>query len=134
MFASAALIDEETFASRPGLSSVRTDILTAWAPGWKSPQATSTSRSLSNVSSPTLGQSAVWIDTPLPRVMNPTTLSPGTGLQHLDRWMSMLSIPLIFMLLPDGFACFWGGFLGMGSIWGRSGAILFATMCADTLP
>src|SRR4030043_15621 len=40
-------------------------------------------------------QSEVWIVTPLPRVINPTTLSPGNGLQHPAYRTTILSTPLM---------------------------------------
>ena len=47
-------------------------------------QSTSISRSGSLRSAFTLGQSVRWTDTPRPRVTNPITSSPGTGVQHFD--------------------------------------------------
>ena len=52
IFASAALIDDDTLARRPGLSWDFTDILTAWAAVCKISPETSTSLSLSNVKLP----------------------------------------------------------------------------------
>ena len=40
-----------------------------------------------------LVQLALWMETPNPRVMNPTMGSPGRGLQHLANLMGVLSKP-----------------------------------------
>ncbi len=50
-------------------------------------------------SAATLGQSCRWTDTPKPRVIKPTTGSPGTGVQHLANFTRQLSRP--FTMIPD---------------------------------
>ena len=62
----------------------------------------STSMRRSGSASSTWGQSLVWTVTPRPRVMKPTTGSPGRGSQHLAKRTMMSSTPWILMA-PEGF-------------------------------
>ena len=55
--------------------------------------------SSARLASEALGQSARWTDTPKPRVIKPTTGSPGTGVQHLANLTRQLSMPSTMM--PD---------------------------------
>ena len=49
-----------------------------------------------------LEQFALCTDTPLPFVIQPTMLSPGTGLQHFESFTKQLSIPFTTIPFFDG--------------------------------
>ena len=60
----------------------------------------------------TLGQSDLWTDTPKPRVIKPTILSPGSGLQHFANFTwhpcspSIIIPPTCFFFIEDVFMFF----------------------------
>ena len=91
MFTPSAEILFETAASRPGRSSDTTRTFTLRiSPGALS-QVTGTRRSGSRWK--IFVQSLAWTVTPRPRVMKPSTESPGTGAQHLAKRTSTFSMP-----------------------------------------
>ena len=64
-----------------------------------------------------MGQSCRWTDTPKPRVMKPTTGSPGTGVQHLANFTRQLSRPSTMM--PDSLRLAPGMSLAGVESWGE---------------
>ena len=53
-----------------------------------------------------LGQSLRWTETPYPLVIKPTTLSPGTGVQHLENFTRQFDSPST--ISPFSLLDFWG--------------------------
>jgi len=75
-----------------------TRIFTGCAMPSPRPHSTSMRRSASSLRM--LGQSAVWTASPWPRVTNPTTASPGSGLQQ--RANRTIASPMPWITMPFG--------------------------------